>query len=161
MQTPANPATWDPEMSLEIRPLESGDNPEWEVLARAYKAFYETVLPDEEYERTWTRLMSNDGIHGFGARLDGRLVGITHYLFHTGIWAHQSCYLEDLFVDPAVRGRGVARALIEAVAKRTREQGASRLYWLTHQDNSTARALYDRVAKFSGFVEYEAPLGRA
>jgi len=131
------------------------------VLARAYKAFYATVLPDEEYERTWTRLMSADGIYGLGARLDGRLVGITHYLFHTGIWAHQSCYLEDLFVDPAVRGRGVARALIEAVAQRTRDQGASRLYWLTHQDNATARALYDRVAKFSGFVEYEVPLARA
>jgi GNAT superfamily N-acetyltransferase len=148
-------------MSLEIRPLESGDNPEWEALARAYKAFYETVLTDGEYERTWTRLMSADGIHGFGARLDGRLVGITHYLFHTGIWAPKTCYLEDLFVVPAVRGRGVARALIEAVAKRTQDQGASRLYWLTHQDNSTARALYDRVARFSGFVEYEVPLGRA
>ncbi len=148
-------------MSLEIRPLESADRREWEILARAYKAFYETVLPDAEYERTWARLMSADGIHGFGARIDGELAGITHYLFHTGIWARQSCYLEDLFVDPAARGRGVARALIEAVAQRARDEGASRLYWLTHQENSTARALYDRVAKFSGFVEYEVPLGRA
>lgn len=148
-------------MSPEIRPLESGDRPEWEILARSYKAFYETVLPDAEYERTWDRLMSADGIYGFGARLDGGLVGITHYLYHTGIWARPVCYLEDLFVDPAVRGRGVARALIEAVAQRAREEGACRLYWLTHQDNSTARALYDRVAKFSGFVEYEAPLVRA
>jgi GNAT superfamily N-acetyltransferase len=148
-------------MSLEIRPLETIDRPEWEILARAYKAFYETVLPDAEYERTWARLMSNDGIHGFGARIDGKLAGITHYLFHTGIWARQSCYLEDLFVDPAARGRGVARALIEAVAQRAREKRAGRLYWLTHQDNSTARALYDRVAKFSGFVEYEVPLARA
>jgi GNAT superfamily N-acetyltransferase len=148
-------------MSLDIRPLESADRPEWESLARAYKAFYETTLPDAEYERTWVRLMSGDGIHGFGALIDGRLAGITHYLFHTGIWARQSCYLEDLFVDPAARGRGVARALIEAVAQRARDEGASRLYWLTHQENSAARALYDRVAKFSGFVEYEVPLGRA
>lgn len=145
-------------MSLEIRPLEPGDRSPWEVLARAYKAFYETVLPDAEYERTWSRLMSADGIYGYVALAEGTPVGITHYLFHSGIWAHKSCYLEDLFVDPAARGSGVARALIEAVARRAREEGAGRLYWLTHQQNATARALYDRVAKFSGFVEYEFPL---
>jgi Histone acetyltransferase HPA2 and related acetyl transferases len=61
-------------------------------------------------------------------------------------------------VDPAARGSGVARALIETVAHRSREEGAGRLYWLTHQQNATARLLYDRVAKFSGFVEYEVRL---
>jgi len=145
-------------MALEIRPLEPGDRREWEVLARAYKAFYETVLPDADYERTWSRLMSADGIYGYGALAEGTMVGIAHYLFHTGIWARRVCYLEDLFVDPAGRGRGVARALIEAVARRSREEGAGRLYWLTHQQNTTARLLYDRVAKFSGFVEYEVRL---
>jgi GNAT superfamily N-acetyltransferase len=148
-------------MALEIRPLEPGDRGEWEVLARAYKAFYETTLPDSDYELTWSRLMAADAIHGFGARLEGRLAGITHYLFHTGIWAPRSCYLEDLFVDTAARGRGVARGLIEAVARRAGEEGAGRLYWLTHQHNATARTLYDRVAKFSGFVEYEYPLQAA
>jgi GNAT superfamily N-acetyltransferase len=142
----------------EIRPLEPGDRNEWDVLARAYKAFYETILPDAEYERTWGRLMAADGIHGLGARVDGRLVGITHYLFHTGVWAKKACYLEDLFVDPGCRGRGVARSLIDAVAQRARSEGATRLYWLTHQQNATARLLYDRVATFSGFVEYEYPL---
>jgi GNAT superfamily N-acetyltransferase len=148
-------------MRLQISPLQAGDRGEWNVLARAYKAFYETTLPDSDYEGTWTRLMSADAIYGFGARVDGRLVGITHYLFHTGIWACRSCYLEDLFVDEAARGRGVARGLIEAVARRAAEEGAGRLYWLTHQENATARALYDRVAKFSGFVEYEYPLREA
>lgn len=148
-------------MDIEIRPLGNDAREEWEVLARAYKAFYETVLPDAAYVQTWNRLMTADGIHGFGARDRGRLVGITHYLFHTGTWAHRSCYLEDLFVDPAVRGRGIARGLIEAVALRARQEGAGRLYWLTHQDNATARVLYDRVAAFSGFVEYEYPLAGA
>ena len=145
-------------MNPEVLPLEAGDRTEWEALARAYKTFYETVLPDTAYARTWDRLMSADGIHGFAARDGRRLVGITHFLFHTGTWAHRSCYLEDLFVDPACRGRGIARCLIEAVARRAREEGAGRLYWLTHQQNATARVLYDRVASFSGFVEYEYPL---
>jgi GNAT superfamily N-acetyltransferase len=148
-------------MNLEIMPLGPGDRRDWEALARGYKAFYQTVLPDADYETTWNRLTSADGIFGLGARTGGRLVGITHYLFHTGIWARTSCYLEDLFVDPGCRGRGVARELIETVALRAREQGAGRLYWLTHEQNATARALYDRVAKLSGFVEYEYPLQAA
>jgi GNAT superfamily N-acetyltransferase len=145
-------------MSLEIAPLEPRDRDGWNVLARAYKAFYGTVMADAGYDFTWNRLMSGVEIQGFGARDDGRLVGITHYLFHTGIWARKSCYLEDLFVDQASRGRGVARALIEAVARRAQEEGATRLYWLTHQQNSTARSLYDQLARCSGFVEYEYPL---
>ncbi len=148
-------------MIFEVLPLGAVDRKEWEVLARGYKTFYQTVLPDAAYARTWNRLMSGDGIHGFGARDNGRLVGITHCLFHTGTWTDKSCYLEDLFVDPAWRGRGIARGLIEAVGRHAREEGAGRLYWLTHQQNETARMLYDRVASFSGFVEYEYPLSTA
>jgi GNAT superfamily N-acetyltransferase len=145
-------------MTVQVRPLESSQRRQWEPLARAYKAFYETTLPDAAYDSTWARLMATDGVHGYGAHIDGTMVGITHYLFHTGIWAPKSCYLEDLFVDPACRGRGAARALIEAVACKAREEGAGRLYWLTHQQNAAARVVYDRVARFSGFVEYEYPL---
>lgn len=145
-------------MGLKIVSLAPGHRIEWEQLARGYKNFYETQLADAEYVRTWHRLMSADGIHGLGALDDGRLVGITHYLFHTGTWVDKSCYLEDLFVDPACRGRGIARGLIDAVARRAREEGAGRLYWLTHQHNETARILYDRIARFGGFVEYEYPL---
>ncbi|HQR47925.1 MAG TPA: GNAT family N-acetyltransferase [Steroidobacteraceae bacterium] len=145
-------------MSLLIRPLGASERGEWEPLARAYKDFYQTVLPDTAYDGTWRRLTAGDGIRGLGARLDGRLVGIAHYLYHTGIWAPRACYLEDLFVAPAARGQGVARALIEAIAQQARADGAGRLYWLTHETNATARMLYDRVARYSGFVEYEYPM---
>jgi len=145
-------------MGFEVVPLAPGHRGEWEQLARGYKTFYEIELSDAEYARTWNRLMSVDGIHGLGALEDGHLRGITHYLFHTGTWTKKSCYLEDLFVDPACRGRGIARGLIEAVARRAREEGAARLYWLTHQQNVAARMLYDRVASFGGFIEYEYPM---
>lgn len=145
-------------MNVEIRPLVAADRAEWERLAHTYKAFYQTVLPDAAYERTWQRLLQQDGIRGFGAHVDCRLVGITHCLVHTGTWTSSVCYLEDLFVDPVARGQGVARALIEAVAQHARSAGAARLYWLTHETNATARALYDKVAKYSGFVEYEYSL---
>jgi GNAT superfamily N-acetyltransferase len=147
-----------PLVPIEVGPLAAADRVEWESLARAYKAFYRTDLPDSAYEGTWQRLLLRDGMRGLGARINGRLVGITHFLFHTGIWSPSACYLEDLFVEHAARGRGVARALINAVAEYARTEGAGRLYWLTHETNATARALYDKVAARSGFVEYDYPL---
>ena len=143
---------------IEIAPLGTADRERWGVLARGYKTFYETALTDAEYDRTWQRLIAGDGIHGLGAHFEGHLVGITHYLFHANIWSPHVCYLQDLFVDASVRGKGTARALIEAVARETRERGAVRLYWHTKQDNATARALYDKVAKHRGFIRYEYPL---
>ena len=145
-------------MSVRVAALAAADHPRWLVLARGYKAFYKTPLGDQEYERAWQRLMANDRVWGLGAHVDGELVGITHYLFHTGTWNNEVCYLQDLFVDPAVRGRGIARALIEAVAKAALARGAEKLYWLTQDHNTTARALYDKVAKYNHFVRYDHPL---
>ncbi|HEY2346735.1 MAG TPA: GNAT family N-acetyltransferase [Xanthomonadaceae bacterium] len=143
---------------IEVAPLRPQDREPWEVLARGYKAFYETEVSDAEYGLVWERLLAATEIHGLGAHLDGRLVGIVHYLFHANIWTHDVCYLQDLFVDETVRGKGVARTLIEAVAEASRERGAVRLYWMTRHDNATARALYDKVATNRGFVRYEYPL---
>ena len=145
-------------MALEIVPLRPSHRARWNVLARGYKLFYETTLPDSEYDLAWRRLIEGDGIHGLGAEVDGRLVGIAHYLFHRSVWAEAVCYLQDLFVEPEERGRGAARALIEAVAADARDRGAARYYWQTKESNATARALYDRVAKFNGFIRYEYPL---
>ena len=145
-------------MAPRIAALTAADHSRWLELARGYKAFYKTSVTDQEYERAWGRLLVHDRVWGLGAHLDGDLVGITHYLFHTGTWNNEVCYLQDLFVDPKVRGRGVARALIEAVAVAARKRGADRLYWLTQSSNATARALYDKVAKHNDFIRYDYPL---
>lgn len=149
-------------MSLHITPLHAEDRADWEVLARGYKTFYKTPITAAELEVAWRRLLgedrSGDEVFGLGAHLDGRLVGITHYLFHTSVWTPRVCYLQDLFTLPEVRGRGVARALIAAVGDAARSGEATRCYWLTHETNTTARTLYDKVARFQGFIRYELPL---
>lgn len=144
---------------IDVGPLRPEDRAAWEILARGYKTFYRTTVPDDGYEETWHRLLTGSELHGIGARLDGKLVGISHYLFHAITWAPEACYLQDLFVDEAARGQGAARALIERVAQAARDRGASRLYWTTQQDNDRARALYDKVARFHGFIRYDYPLG--
>lgn len=143
---------------IEVDALRPEDRAAWEVLARGYKAFYRDPLPDQAYEATWQRLLAGTEIYGLGARLDGSLIGIGHYFFHPTCWSGQVCYLQDLFVAETARGRGAARALIERLAETARQRGATRLYWHTQQDNATARLLYDKVARFSGFIRYEHPL---
>ena len=83
--------------AIAIAPLGAADRAEWEALARGYKAFYRTETPDERYAETWRLLLADERIHGLGARLDGGLVGIAHYLFHAQTWSSDCCYLQDLF----------------------------------------------------------------
>ena len=146
-------------MQVTITELRPEDRSRWSELWRAYLAFYERVLPDEQYEDTWARLLHGTAIHGLAARRDGEIVGITHYLFHAHCWIPSgACYLQDLFVDPAARGGGVGRALIEGVADRARAQACGRMYWRTQAGNATARRLYDAIATDTGFVVYDYTL---
>ena len=148
-------------MTLLIAPLSAEDRTPWETLARGYKAFYNTETTPAEYETAWRRLMLREDVFGLGAKLDGRLVGIAHYLFHTSVWSPRAggvCYLQDLFVAQAERGHGLARALIESVGAAAREAQATRCYWLTQDHNTVARSVYDKVARFNGFIRYDFPL---
>ena len=144
--------------ALDIGPLRADERAAWEPLASGYMGFYKTVKSAADYDTAWSRLLRQDGIHGLGARHEGRLVGIAHYYFHTSVWAPVVCYLQDLFVLTEQRGLGVARALIEAVATAARERQAARFYWLTQDHNATARNLYDKVARFNGFIRYDYPI---
>ena len=144
---------------MEITRLHAADRPRWTGLWRAYLEFYNATLPDAVFEATWGRILDDVALHGLAARVNGQIVGITHFLFHPSAWTTTPvCYLQDLYVDEAARGHGVARALIEAVAERARAQASTRMYWLTQDHNATARILYDRVAKFNGFIRYEYPI---
>jgi GNAT superfamily N-acetyltransferase len=143
-----------------IRPLGPEDRADWEPLWAGYLAFYEATIPSTVTETTWARLNDPaEPMHALGAFVDGQLVGIVHYLFHRSTWTTGDyCYLQDLFTDEAARGRGAGRALIEAVYQRATAAGASRVYWLTQEGNATARALYDKLADRSGFIQYRKML---
>lgn len=147
-------------MTLVVRPLSSADQPEWRRLWRDYLAFYETVLDDEIYNVYFQRLLGNDphDFHGLVAELDGKLVGLTHYVFHRHGWKVENvCYLQDLYADPEVRGRGVGRKLIEAVYAAADAAGAPGVYWLTQEFNAEARQLYDRIGTLTPFIKYARP----
>ncbi|MCZ7656565.1 MAG: GNAT family N-acetyltransferase [Xanthobacteraceae bacterium] len=143
-----------------VRPLAPADRAAWEPLWAGYQAFYEVSIPPQATEAAWRRFHDPaEPLFALGAVLDGRLVGIAHYVFHATTWnAGPRCYLNDLFTEPALRGRGVGRRLIEAVYDRARAAGCDRVYWLTHETNTQAQLLYDRVADRSGFIQYRKVL---
>ena len=145
---------------MTIRPLREDDRSAWEPLWAGYLTFYGTTLPSDVTEMTWSRFHHDvEQVFGLCAERDGEMIGIAHYVVHRSTWARNSyCYLEDLFVADSVRGGGVGRALIEAVESAAYKAGASRLYWLTHESNATAQALYDKVAQRSGFIQYRKSL---
>lgn len=142
--------------NVTIRPLRADERADWEPLWKGYQAFYRVVIPDGTTTVTWARLHDPaEQMHVLGAYVEGRLCGIAHYLFHRSCWTSGDyCYLQDLFVAEGARNLGLGRALITAVEERARAAGASRVYWLTHESNAGARALYDRLAERSGFIQY-------
>lgn len=146
--------------NLIIRPLTDADESEWRRLWCAYLEYYETSVPEEIYVSSFARLLGDDvqDFNGLVAELDGRLVGLTHYLFHRHGWKiENTCYLQDLFADPDVRGRGIGRALIEAVYSAADVSGAPAVYWLTQDFNKAGRRLYDKVGVLTPFIKYSRP----
>ena len=143
--------------SIQIRPVTAADREQWQALWQGYLEFYRASLVDSVTELLWRRIL--DPAHEISALVaesDDGLLGLVHFFPHAHTWyEHPVCYLNDLFVTPTVRGGGIGRRLIEAVAEQARQRGWAEIYWHTQADNATARMLYDSVTGGTdGFVNY-------
>jgi GNAT superfamily N-acetyltransferase len=140
-----------------VRDIEAGDRAQWAVLWQGYLEFYNVFnMAPEITQRTWERFFDPaEPVYAMVVEEDGQLLGLVQYLFHRNTWfLDDICYLQDLFTNEAARGKGVARALIEAVYAKAQARGAKRVYWMTQETNATAQILYDKVAAKSGFIQY-------
>jgi GNAT superfamily N-acetyltransferase len=146
--------------TLTVRPLRQSDRAQWAPLWDGYNAFYgrsgPTALDPAITDLTWQRFFDAcEPMHALVAEQDGRLLGLVHLIYHRSTnRIMPTCYLQDLFTHEAARGKGVGRALIEAVYAHARQAGSTRVYWLTHETNATAMKLYDNIAEKSGFLHY-------
>lgn len=141
---------------MNIRRVREDDFSKWLPLWQGYQVFYATTIAEAVTARTWARFLDPaEPMHCAVAEVDDQLVGLVHYIFHRSCWtAGDYVYLQDLFAVPQMRGKGIGRALIEHVYAAAAEAQASRVWWLTHESNTQAMRLYDRIADKSGFVQY-------
>ena len=132
----------------------------WSGLWRSYLEFYGTTRSEDVFDWAWDRILSGDSdMFSRLAFIGDKPVGLVNFLYHKSFWEPElRCYLNDLYTVAEARGSGVGQALIAAVTSHAKERNAARLYWLTAQDNKTARALYDKVARCTPFIKYEAEM---
>lgn len=146
--------------NFNIRGVTEQDFKHWRLLWDQYNEFYgrtgPTALCEDVVLSTWRRFLDPDEpVHCVVAEFEGRLVGLAHYIFHRNtITIEDTCYLQDVFSEPALRGKGVGRELVSAFYERASQAGTTGVYWHTHSSNQTAMRLYDKVATNTGFVVY-------
>jgi ribosomal protein S18 acetylase RimI-like enzyme len=142
--------------SIQVRPARRNEFEVWMPLWRGYQAFYNVDNADGVSRTTWQRFFDPaEPMHCDLAEVDGVVRGLVHSIDHRSCWMTQhSCYLQDLFVVPECRGQGLGRRLIEHVYVQARARGCARVHWLTHETNTDAMKLYDRIADKPGFVQY-------
>jgi len=147
-------------LNLTIRALQEKDKSQWLKLWAGYLEFYKSTISSEQTELTWKRLINNEQkMFGFVAETEEGVIGFTHCLFRPSTWTETDyCYLEDLFIDPNIRGKGIGRALMNRVIELAKEKKSKRVYWTTQEFNKTARVLYDSITPVSEFVQYRLPL---
>ena len=146
------------QVPAQVTPLRAADRAQWVALYRGYVAFYERDEPQEFYDANWERLLLDCSVHGLVARDMGdesKLLGLVHFIPHPSMTG-DVCYLQDLFTDPAARGKGVGTMLINAVVDWCRAKGSiTKVYWNTHEDNPARKRLYDVAGEHKGFVKYQ------
>lgn len=145
-------------MTITIRPIAEGDYDAWLALYRGYAEFYRVPLPEDTSRRLFGWLL--DPSHVIEGRLacdeGGKAVGLAHFrAMPRPLAAAEIGFLDDLFVAPDGRGKGIARSLLLHLSDVARERGWPKVRWITAADNAEARRLYDRVATQTAWVTYE------
>jgi GNAT superfamily N-acetyltransferase len=144
-------------MTLTIRPIEPRDEARWRVLWDGYTRFYERE-PDEAVTRhTWSRILDPQSpVYAIVAEDEsGQVIGIANYILHENTSTLTPvCYLQDLYVDPAVRAHGAGKQMIDWLMAQMKARNWSRVYWNTKENNYRARGLYDKYTPHSGFLRY-------
>lgn len=143
-------------MSITIRAVKASDREVWQPLWQGYQRFYMTEISAQATDRNWQRFLDPDEQMFAAIAWRGSMaVGLVHWVFHRSTWTEGDyCYLQDLFVAKGERSGGVGRQLMQHVYQQAQEAGCSRVHWLTHESNTQAMLLYDRIGERSGFVQY-------
>jgi len=146
--------------SITIRPACPKDEIEWKEMWTMYNNFYGANISEETTSSIWTRILDkNSTIGALIAENHDGVMGFANYVLHEYTWSSGfACLMDDLFVIPKVRGKGVATLIIQTLLQMGKESGWTRVYWMTREGNSAARFVYDKFCHNDGFVRYTISL---
>jgi diamine N-acetyltransferase len=135
-------------MGVEIRPARTEDAPAILALIREL-AEYEKLLHEVHADEAMLRealFGANPRVFCDVAEADGQIVGqaIWYYTFST-LEAHHGIFLEDLYVQPVFRGRGIGKALLVQLAQRCVDEGLKRLDWQVLDWNTPSIDFYEAL----------------
>jgi len=150
-------------MIVTIRPVGEADQKCWREMLDAYAVFYKTEVPMGGHDRVWAWIFDpeNDFWCDLVEDENGDIIGFTQYqLMHRSLSGEMVCYLSDLYVEPALRGAGAGRAMIDHVIAFAKARGIGNVRWLTQDFNYAGRRLYDTYAMKSDFILYSLPVTR-
>ena len=147
--------------AFDIRPVSETDQEDWRRLYNGYAEFYQVPMTDGIAHRTWSWLLDpSHPVSGLIARDSSEeAIGLAHFrAMPSPLRGEEIGFLDDLFVDPALRGTGAAKQLLERVASVGREKGWICLRWITRDTNYRARGLYDKMALRTDWLTYQYDL---
>ncbi len=149
-----------------VRLAKHDDRSQLIELIKGYFAFYRTPIPGQNKLEALLDALEHDSDRGVQlvADADGRLQGFaTLYACFDTLIADRILVMNDLFVDPAVRNRGVGSALFDASLAYATQHGYARLDWVTAADNRDAQRFYERHGGRRGsWISYSlAPVTRS
>jgi GNAT superfamily N-acetyltransferase len=139
-------------ITTDIGPHRAG----WEALYKGYAAFYKVEQSQEMRDRVWGWIAEGRITCLMVLDAENRPVGIAHVReFLRPLSATLGGYLDDLFVDPTLRGSGVVGELFAAIKELRDARGWSIIRWITAENNYRARSVYDKVAARTPWITYD------
>jgi D-amino-acid N-acetyltransferase len=155
-------------MSATIRPVTKQDEAAWRRHWQSYNDFYKRTISETVTATTFSRFLDPSTqiycavaeTSPADAKSDAAIIGFVTWFPHPSTSrVGPVVYLNDLFVDPSIRSKGVGGELMEHVfAHSKRELGAESVYWLTQHFNHRAQLLYVKKGFKSDFVHYTKSL---
>ena len=141
-----------------LRPLQFDDFAKWLPLWDGNNLGQRN---EEVTTETWSRLCDPDNtqVNGIAAEMNGEILGIAHYILHpTTGQINPVCYMQDVYVDPEHRRKGIGKRLVNEITEIGNKEKWARMYWLTQVGNKEAKAMYENFGIKLDFTFYVLPI---
>ena len=140
-----------------IRKIQLKDKKQWKKLYKGYANFYKVEMNNKILQTVWNWLHDkNHEVEGLVYEVDENIVGLAHYRrMPSPLRGQYIGFLDDLFVDPDHRGKGIGEKILKELKIISKSKGWNLTRWITRDDNVRAKSLYDRLAEKTTWDLYE------